>query len=71
MSILVLKSGILDTFQDTGRGGFRRLGINPSGAMDRHAARWPALVAAAGDDVLRLSRDDADRLPLAEVVTGR
>ncbi|MDQ3798409.1 MAG: biotin-dependent carboxyltransferase family protein [Acidobacteriota bacterium] len=39
MSILVLKSGILDTFQDTGRNGFRRLGINPNGAMDRHAAR--------------------------------
>jgi len=39
MSILVLKSGILSTFQDLGRNGFRRLGINPNGAMDRHAAR--------------------------------
>ena len=39
MSISILKSGILDTFQDLGRNGFRRFGINPNGAMDRHAAR--------------------------------
>ncbi|HEX8367535.1 MAG TPA: biotin-dependent carboxyltransferase family protein [Pyrinomonadaceae bacterium] len=39
MSISILKSGILNTFQDLGRNNFRRLGINPSGAMDRHAAR--------------------------------
>lgn len=39
MSISILKSGILTTFQDTGRNGFRRFGINPGGAMDRRAAR--------------------------------
>src|SRR5215212_8860685 len=39
MSISILKSGILTTFQDLGRNNFRRLGINPGGAMDRHAAR--------------------------------
>ena len=39
MSISILKSGILTTFQDTGRNGFRRFGINPNGAMDRRAAR--------------------------------
>ena len=39
-------------------------------AMQRHAARWPALVGAAGDDVLRLRRDGADRLALAEVLAG-
>ena len=39
MSILILKSGILTTFQDLGRAGFRRFGINPNGAMDRQAAR--------------------------------
>jgi antagonist of KipI len=39
MSIAILKSGILDTFQDLGRNNFRRFGINPGGAMDRHAAR--------------------------------
>jgi len=39
MSISILKSGILTTFQDLGRNNFRRFGINPGGAMDRHAAR--------------------------------
>lgn len=39
MSILVEKSGILTTVQDTGRQRFRRFGINPNGAMDRCAAR--------------------------------
>lgn len=39
MSILVRKSGILSTVQDTGRTGFRRLGINPNGVMDARAAR--------------------------------
>jgi antagonist of KipI len=39
MSISILKSGILTTFQDAGRNGFRRFGINPNGAMDRRAAR--------------------------------
>lgn len=39
MSILVEKSGILATVQDTGRNGFRRFGINPNGAMDKAAAR--------------------------------
>lgn len=39
MSLLILKSGILTTFQDLGRNGYRRFGINPNGAMDRTAAR--------------------------------
>ena len=39
MSILVLKSGLLDTLQDAGRYGYGRLGINPGGAMDRYAAQ--------------------------------
>lgn len=34
MSLVVLKQGLLDTFQDTGRTGYRTLGINPGGAMD-------------------------------------
>ncbi len=33
------KSGILSTFQDNGRNGFRYLGINPNGAMDKMAVR--------------------------------
>lgn len=39
MSILLNKSGILTTVQDTGRNGFRRFGINPNGAMDAIALR--------------------------------
>ena len=33
------KSGFLATIQDLGRNGFRRFGINQSGAMDKQAAR--------------------------------
>lgn len=39
MSILLQKAGILTTIQDLGRFGFRRFGINPSGAMDQTAVR--------------------------------
>lgn len=39
MSILIKKPGMLTTIQDLGRVGFRQLGINPGGVMDRAAAR--------------------------------
>jgi antagonist of KipI len=39
MSLLVFKPGILTTVQDLGRTGYRSLGINPGGVMDRTAAR--------------------------------
>lgn len=39
MSILIKKPGMLTTVQDRGRNGYRRLGINPGGVMDRTAAR--------------------------------
>ncbi|TAJ46406.1 MAG: biotin-dependent carboxyltransferase family protein [Chitinophagaceae bacterium] len=39
MSIQVIKAGILDTVQDTGRYGYQQLGINPGGVMDRTAMR--------------------------------
>ena len=39
MSLLVSKPGILTTVQDHGRTGYRSLGINPGGVMDRTAAR--------------------------------
>ena len=38
MSLKIIKAGILDTIQDTGRNGWRHLGINPSGTMDRFSA---------------------------------
>ena len=39
MSVHFQSKGILTTVQDLGRFGFGRFGINPSGAMDRTAAR--------------------------------
>lgn len=39
MSLLIKKPGILTTVQDLGRFGYRRIGINPGGAMDATAAR--------------------------------
>ncbi len=39
MSILIEKTGVLDTFQDLGRFGSRKEGINPNGAMDKTALR--------------------------------
>src|SRR2546423_667478 len=39
MSIIINKPGILTSVQDLGRNGYRRLGINPNGVMDRSAAR--------------------------------
>lgn len=38
MSISIIKSGIYDTVQDVGRQGYRSLGINPNGVMDRFSA---------------------------------
>lgn len=39
MTLLIQKPGILTTVQDLGRNNFRRLGINPTGVMDRAAVR--------------------------------
>lgn len=39
MSIFIRKEGILSTLQDLGRDGFRNLGINRNGAMDKTAVR--------------------------------
>ncbi|MDQ6813318.1 MAG: biotin-dependent carboxyltransferase family protein [Bacteroidota bacterium] len=39
MSLTIIKAGILDTIQDTGRYGFQNAGINPNGAMDQFSAR--------------------------------
>lgn len=38
MSLTIIKAGVLDTIQDTGRYGFQGVGINPGGAMDRFSA---------------------------------
>ncbi len=39
MSLKVIKAGLLDTVQDTGRWGYQYLGVNVSGAMDRFSAQ--------------------------------
>lgn len=39
MSLKIIKAGILDSIQDSGRNGYRHLGINPTGAMDRFSAQ--------------------------------
>lgn len=41
MNLRVIKAGVLDTIQDSGRYCWQQLGINPGGAMDR----WSAQVA--------------------------
>ena len=39
MSLRIIKQGILDTVQDTGRYGYQHLGINTNGAMDLFSAQ--------------------------------
>ena len=39
MSLRIIKAGMLDTIQDTGRFGYQSSGINPGGAMDRFSAQ--------------------------------
>ena len=39
MSLIFKSSSLLTTVQDLGRNGFRSHGINPNGAMDKHAVR--------------------------------
>jgi len=39
MSLRIIKAGLFDSIQDSGRYGYQHLGINPTGAMDRYAAK--------------------------------
>jgi antagonist of KipI len=39
MSVLIRKPGLVSTVQDLGRIGYRSLGVNPNGPMDRTATR--------------------------------
>jgi antagonist of KipI len=38
MSLKILKAGMLDSIQDSGRLGYQQFGINPGGTMDKYAA---------------------------------
>jgi antagonist of KipI len=44
VSIRIIKQGIADSIQDTGRYGYQYLGINPGGAMDTIAAQTANLL---------------------------
>lgn len=44
MSMIVLTAGLLDSFQDRGRTGWRHWGINPGGAMDWQAMQQANIV---------------------------
>src|SRR6516164_5068373 len=46
MSISILRSGILDTVQDTGRIGYGNLGINNGGPMDVAAMKLANMIVA-------------------------
>lgn len=39
MSIVIISNSLLTTVQDSGRGGFRRFGVNTNGAMDKTVVR--------------------------------
>lgn len=45
MSFTIIKPGLLDTLQDTGRYGYNSIGINTGGAMDPYAARVANMLA--------------------------
>src|ERR1043166_1852228 len=45
MSLRIIKAGIADTIQDLGRYGWQHLGINPTGAMDKFAAKLANTIA--------------------------
>ncbi|MBC7903528.1 MAG: biotin-dependent carboxyltransferase family protein [Gemmatimonadaceae bacterium] len=47
MSISIIKPGILDTIQDSGRPGYADWGINPGGPMDTYAATLANLLAGS------------------------
>src|SRR5688572_5720980 len=51
MSLNVIKSGVLDTIQDSGRIGFSKWGINPNGPMDFYAMKMAN--ALVGNDLHR------------------
>lgn len=48
MSLHIIKHGLLDTLQDTGRYGYQHLGVNPGGVMD-HTAMHVANVLAGNN----------------------
>ncbi|HYM94190.1 MAG TPA: biotin-dependent carboxyltransferase family protein [Chitinophagaceae bacterium] len=50
MSIRIIKAGVLDSFQDWGRYGYRHLGINPGGSMDKFSATTANMLVGNSPD---------------------
>ena len=51
MSLRIIKAGIADSLQDLGRFGWQRLGINPTGAMDKFAASLANVIVGNSPNV--------------------
>ena len=51
MVVIILKAGMLTTFQDQGRTGYRNLGIPVSGNMDPFAAHVANLLVGNGKEM--------------------
>lgn len=54
MTLTVVKPGALTTVQDSGRAGFRHLGVGRGGALDAFSARVANLLAGNADDAALL-----------------
>jgi antagonist of KipI len=56
MSLSIIKPGLLDTIQDSGRNGYGKWGINPGGAMDSFASEVSNMLVgnAVGEAVLEI-----------------
>ncbi|MBG0765303.1 MAG: hypothetical protein H0S78_10600 [Tissierellales bacterium] len=48
--ILIKKSGLLTTIQDTGRYGYQKYGVSPSGAMDLLSLKWANIIVGNNID---------------------
>lgn len=56
MSLKILKAGMLDSIQDSGRFGYQQFGINPGGVMDKYAAAIANILVdnSAGEAVIEM-----------------
>ena len=54
MSLKIMRAGVLDTVQDTGRPGYRKWGIGPGGVMDYYAAHVANALVGNGPDAALL-----------------
>ncbi len=67
MSILIQNPGIFSTVQDLARIGFRSLGINPNGVMDRSAVRLVNILLSNNENAAVIEM----HFPSAEIIFER